>query len=74
LDKASVTFDFQLPTGVTSVSISNVTFAYGTNPDGSTGGTKTPEPASLTLLGCGVAALAFLRRRKGVTPGAALPR
>lgn len=61
LANASITFDWQLPTGVSSLSITNVVFAYGTNPDGSS---KAPEPASLTLFGAGVAALAFLRRRK----------
>jgi hypothetical protein len=57
----SITFDFQLPTGISSLSISNVVFAYGTAPDGSS---RAPEPASVTLFGGGVAALAFLRRRK----------
>jgi len=61
LEKSSVTFLYQLPTGVSSLSISNVTFAYGTNPDGSA---KAPEPASIALFGTGLAAVAFLRRRK----------
>ena len=60
----SVTFGFLLPSGVTSLSISNVTFAYGTNPDGSVGGTLAPEPATIAMFSVGAIALVGLRRRR----------
>jgi hypothetical protein len=62
LVKGSVTFDFTLPTQVTSLNISNVTFAYGTAPDGSALG--VPEPVSLAVFGTGAVALGLTRRRK----------
>jgi hypothetical protein len=53
LDTATATFS---TIGVTTISISNVRFAYGNNPDGSTA-------ASLALFGAGLTGLALLRRR-----------
>jgi hypothetical protein len=68
LTNTSVTFGFALPTGVSTLSISNVTFAYGTAPDGSVGanggGTGVPEPMSLALFGTGMAALGLARHRR----------
>jgi hypothetical protein len=61
----SLTFEFGLPIGVTSLKISNVSFAYGTAPDGSAAGTSAPEPASLAIVSTGLAILAIVRRRKG---------
>ena len=43
---------------------SNVHFAYGTNPDSTSGAKKAPEPASIALFGVGVVALGWARRRK----------
>ena len=64
LAEGSVTFDFTLPTAVTSLSISDVSFAYGTAPDGSAGATGVPEPISLAMFGTALAALGVVRRRK----------
>jgi hypothetical protein len=60
LAEGSVTFDFNLPTPVTSLSISNVTFAYGTGPDGLN---QVPEPAGLACFATATAALGIARRR-----------
>jgi hypothetical protein len=68
LAEDSITFDFAVPTGVTSLSISDVSFAYGTNPDGSAGARIVPEPASLTLVLGGLGVLACVRRRRRRKP------
>ncbi len=60
----SVNFRFSLPTGVTSLSISNITFAYGTNPDGSVGATLAPEPAGIAALVVALGGLAATRRAR----------
>lgn len=59
----SVDFRLLLPVGITTINISNVTFAYGTNPDESNGASLVPEPAALTVLGVGALAVLRLRRR-----------
>jgi hypothetical protein len=72
---SGITFDFALPTGATSVSLSNVYFTYGTAPDASAAGVRASEPASVGLLGVGAVAMGFLRRRRcapgpsGTPPG-----
>jgi hypothetical protein len=65
LAEGSVTVDFNLPTPVTSLSISNVTFAYGTGPDGLS---PAPEPASLAGFATATAILGILRRRRRLAP------
>jgi hypothetical protein len=60
----SVTFDLALPSGVTSLKISNVSFAYGTAPDGSSAGLLVPEPSSLALFSLGSAIVGMVRNRK----------
>jgi hypothetical protein len=69
LVQSSVTFGFALPTGVSTLRINNVTFTYGTAPDGSVGAsgggaTGVFEPASLALFGTGMAAFGLVRRRR----------
>lgn len=59
----SVTFEWSLPTGVNSLAISNVKFAYGTNPDASSVA-GVPEPSSLAFLGLGTVGLVRLRRKR----------
>jgi hypothetical protein len=59
----SVVFGFGLPTGVTSLKISNVTFAYGTAPDGASVGT-IPEPSSLAVFSILLAFLGIARNHR----------
>jgi hypothetical protein len=65
LINSSITLDLALPAGVSSLDISNVTFAYGTAPDGSAPAVRAPEPASIGILASGLAVVGFVRRRKG---------
>lgn len=60
----TVTFRFLMPTGVSTLNISNVIFAYGTNPDATNAATQTPEPATLGVLTIGLAGFAAMRRRR----------
>ena len=54
-----------LLTGVTeNTTVSDVTFSFGTGPDTFLPGTPTPEPASVLLLGSGLAGLAGVLRCK----------
>jgi hypothetical protein len=64
----SVTFEWSVPNGVTSLAISNVKFTYGTNPDGSNLA-QVPEPSSLAFLGMGVVGLVRLQRKRRNCPG-----
>ena len=66
-DTVTIQVAFASPLGLnlnTDLNIANVFFAYGTNPDSSSGAKKVPEPASLALFGVGVVALGLARRRK----------
>lgn len=60
----SVTFRFLMPSGVSTLNISNVIFAYGTNPDATNAATQTPEPATLGVLAVSLAGFAAVRRRR----------
>lgn len=65
LANTSLKFDFALPAGITSVSISNVYFTYGTAPDGSAGATvASPEPRSVMLLTMATLSLGAIHRRR----------
>jgi hypothetical protein len=64
LSQNSVTFVFALQPGVTTLSVSNVTFAYGTNPDSSAGASLVPEPGGLAVLGVAAAGMWAARRRR----------
>ncbi len=66
LTQGSVTFQFALPTGTTTATVSNVSFSYGTAPDGSVSAStnsSAPEPAGIAMFGIGLVALAGVRRR-----------
>ena len=66
-DTVTIQVAFASPLGLnlnTDLILADVFFAYGTNPDSSSGAKKVPEPASLALFGVGVAALGWVRRRK----------
>ena len=63
LVNASVTFEFGLPAGVSSLNFSNLMFLYGTAPDGTAGGNQAPEPASLALLLTALAGIGMQRHR-----------
>ncbi len=58
----SIVFGFGLPSSITSLNVSNVTFAYGTAPDGFSAGT-IPEPSSLAVFGTLLAFLGIARIR-----------
>lgn len=61
----SVTFRFLMPSGVSMLNISNVIFAYGTNPDATNAATQQAvEPATLGLLAAGLTSVGVLRRRR----------
>lgn len=59
----TVLFRFLLPSGTSTVNVDRVIFAYGTNPDATTGGT-VPEPTTLGVLAVGLAGFAAVRRRR----------
>ena len=61
-ENTSVTFDLALAGTVTTLSASTVTFTYGTNPDASSGGVKTPEPGTIAVLSTGLVLLGVIRR------------
>lgn len=62
---AFVTYVFALPAtyDVSTFKISNVSFAYGTNPDG-TSAASAPEPFSLGIFSCGLIATLLVRHRR----------
>ena len=81
LIKGSVKFVLKIPSGLNESMISNVYFTYGTNlnePSFTTGRTATsngggttgnvPEPASVALVGIGLAFVARRLRRRAHTP------
>jgi hypothetical protein len=61
LVNTSIAFNWALPTGVSSLNVSNVTFTYGTAPDVIS---KASEPTTVAIVGTGLLALTIVRSRR----------
>ena len=76
LSQGNVVFNFLLPSDIGNIVVNNVTFAFGTNPNGAqvasqtvwstSGATDAPEPAGAAVLAVGLLAVTTLRRRARV--------